>query len=299
MLIIGSHTNFGPKQILGCVKQTINYEANSFMFYTGAPQNSIRKSIDPEITKEAHKLMNEHNINPDHVICHAAYIINLANKETQSKWDFSIDFLIQEVNRCRSLGVKFIIIHPGSYVNHSKEEGIANIIEALNIVCNSTTDVCILLETMAGKGTEIGSTFEEIKAIIDGVNTTNQLGVCFDTCHTFDAGYDISDFNSILDEFDQKIGLKHLKCLHINDSKNSFQSRKDRHANLGFGQIGFQKLIDIIYNPRIEAVPKILETPWVKDNDNNFPPYKYEIAMIKSKTFQEDLIKTIIKYQGL
>ena len=277
-------------QLLGSLKEALGYGENTFMFYTGAPQNTNRCSINDSLTEEAKFLMKANNIDYSKVIVHAPYIINLANKKDESKYDFSIRFLTEEVERCYLLGIKNMVLHPGSHVGMGEEEGIKNIVDGLNDIISNTSSVTILLETMAGKGTELGTNFNQIKQIIDGVEDTSRIGVCMDTCHLNDAGYDVSNFDAILDEFDKIIGLSYLKCIHINDSKNPRGSKKDRHENIGFGYIGFDNLINIIYNPRLEDIPKILETPWIGD----YPPYKEEIEMIRSKQFDEELKDKIV-----
>ena len=297
-LIIGSHVSFkSADQLVGSVKETISYGANTFMFYTGAPQNTNRAKIDNNLTMEAYKLMKEHNIALENVIVHAPYIINLANTEKLDSYNFAIDFLKQEIDRCESLGMTKLVLHPGSSVKLSKEIGIKNIIDALNKVLTKDQKVIILLETMAGKGSEIGSSFEEIKQIIDGVTLNDKLGVCLDTCHISDAGYDITNFDAVLDEFDKIIGLNKLMCIHVNDSKNPMGAHKDRHDNFGFGLLGFDNLINVVYNKRIENIPKILETPYVDgDSKRMFPPYKFEIAMIRNKKFNPNLLEEIRAY---
>ncbi len=264
------------------------------MFYTGAPQNTNRGDIDEEITKEAQKIMLKENIDINKVIVHAPYIVNLAN---MNNFDFSVSFLQNEVKRCSLLGIKYLVLHPGSAVNCPREEAITNIANGLNLILDNNYDVTILLETMAGKGNEVGKTIDEIKAIIDLVKFKDKIGVCLDTCHLNDAGYDVSLFDDVLNEFDQKIGLDKIGCIHVNDSKNSIDSHKDRHENIGFGTIGFDNLINIIYNERLQNIPKILETPYVSKDDTSkereYPPYKYEIAMIKNKVFDEKLIDKI------
>ena len=277
-------------QLLGSLKEALGYGENTFMFYTGAPQNTNRCSINDSLTEEAKSLMKANNIDYSKVIVHAPYIINLANKKDESKYAFSIRFLTEEVERCYLLGIKNMVLHPGSHVGMGEEEGIKNIIDGLNDIISNTSSVTILLETMAGKGTELGTNFNQIKQIIDGVEDAPRIGVCMDTCHLNDAGYDVSNFDAILDEFDKIIGLSYLKCIHINDSKNPRGSKKDRHENIGFGYIGFDNLINIIYNPRLEDIPKILETPWIGD----YPPYKEEIEMIRSKQFDEELKDKIV-----
>jgi len=296
-LIIGSHVSFNNNsQLLGSVKEAISYGANTFMFYTGAPQNTKRSEIKDELTMEAYKLMKENDIDLSKVIVHAPYIVNLGNSRN---FDFSVSFLIQELERCSILGVKYLVLHPGASVDLPREIAIKNIYDGLNLILDNDYDVMILLETMAGKGTEIGKSFEELKTIIDNVKFKDKIGVCLDTCHINDAGYDISNFDKVLEEFDRIIGLDKLKCLHINDSKNEIGAHKDRHENFGFGYLGFDNLIKIIYNEKLESVPKILETPYVTKDDNSkerlYAPYKYEIEMIKNKEFDKEMINKIRK----
>ncbi len=284
-LIIGSHVSFTKdSQLLGSVLEALKYNSNTFMFYTGAPQNTKRALIDENKTKEAIKLMKENNIDINNVVVHAPYILNLANSKN---YDFNVSFLKEEIKRVQSLGVKYIVLHPGSHVGLGVDLGIKNIISALNDSLSSNDNVVICLETMAGKGTELGACFDELKRIIDGVVLKDKIGVCMDTCHLNDAGYNLKDFNLILDEFSNKIGLDYLKVIHINDSKNTISSHKDRHENIGFGYIGFDTLINIIYNDNLKKVPKILETPYVDLK----PPYKEEIEMIRKKEFNKDVFK--------
>ena len=288
-LIIGSHVSFKKDtQMLGSVKESLNYEANTFMFYTGAPQNTSRYAINNELTNKALELMKENNIDIKNVVVHAPYIINLANI---NNFDFNIRFLKEEISRVENLGVEKLVLHPGSHVGLGVDEGIKNIIDSLNIVLTKDTNVTICLETMAGKGTELGKSFEEIKTIIDGIELKDRIGVCMDTCHLNDAGYDLSDFDAILDEFDKLVGLNYLKVIHINDSKNVMGAHKDRHDNIGIGNIGFDNLISIIYHDKLKEIPKILETPYVEQN----PPYKEEIKMIRDKKFNSNLIQDILK----
>ena len=294
-LIIGSHVSYkNDTQLLGSVKEALSYNANTFMFYTGAPQNTNRGQIEDALTMEAYKLMKENNIDLEKVIVHAPYIVNLANF---NNFDFSVSFLINEVERCHTLGVKYLVLHPGSAVNTTREDAINNISKGLNLILDNDYDVTILLETMAGKGNEVGKTFEELKQIIDKVKYQDKIGVCLDTCHLNDAGYNLADFDKLLDTFDNLVGVNKIKCIHINDSKNNINSHKDRHENIGFGTIGFDNLINIIYNKRLEEVPKILETPYVTKEDNSkekiYPPYKYEIEMIRNKEFDKELINKI------
>lgn len=286
MLIIGSHVSFNSKeQLLGSVREAISYGSNTFMFYTGAPQNTFRSKISFEKTSEAVKLMVDNNIEVKNIVAHSPYIINLANDKDEEKYNFSINFLIEEVKRCSEMKIEYLVLHPGSHVGLGIDKGINNIIKALNIVNKQNDSVVILLETMAGKGTEIGSNFFELKKIIDGVEDKNKIGICLDTCHLNDSGYDIENFDSLLDEFNQIIGIDYIRCVHINDSKNISGSKKDRHENFGYGTIGFDTLINIVYNKRLENIPKILETPWIGEK----APYKEEIEMIKNKKFNEKL----------
>ena len=291
MLILGSHVGFKKDtQVLGSLKEALSYGANTFMFYTGAPQNTARYPIQDSLTLEALALMKEHNIDYSKVIVHAPYIINLCNEE---KFEFSVNFLTEEVNRCNQLGVRYLVLHPGSHVGLGIEKGIENIIKGLNMVFTNvgeSNNIIILLETMAGKGSEVGSKLEEIKAIIDGVEDKEHIGVCLDTCHLSGGGYDIENFDEFLNNFDKLIGINKIGCVHVNDSKNVKGAHKDRHENFGFGNVGFDTLLNVIYNERLENVPKILETPYV---DKDYPPYKYEIEMIKNKMFDEDLLEKI------
>lgn len=294
-LIIGSHVSYkNSTGMAGSVKEALSYGANTFMFYTGAPQNTSRGEINDSLTLEAYKLMKENNIDLEKVIVHAPYIVNLANF---NNFDFSVLFLTNEIERCNMLGVKYLVLHPGSAVNTSREEAIKNIAKGLNLILDNNYDVTILLETMAGKGNEVGRTFEELSSIIELVRFKDKIGVCLDTCHLNDAGYDITNFDNLLEEFDEKIGIEKIGCIHINDSKNDINTHKDRHENFGFGTIGFDTLINIIYNKKTENIPKILETPYVTKDDNSkereYPPYKYEIEMIKTKTFDKELINKI------
>lgn len=290
MLYIGSHVGFKKdSQLLGSVKEALSYGANTFMFYTGAPQNTSRYPIMDGLTLEAMALMKEHDFNYSKVVVHAPYIINLANDKDPEKFKFSVRFLQEELERCELLGIKSIVLHPGSHVGLGVDAAISNIAKGLNMILG-THDVTILLETMAGKGTEVGSSLEEIKRIVDLVDDKEHIGVCLDTCHLNDAGYDMSKFDDFLDQFDSLIGLNKIGCVHVNDSKNVLGAHKDRHENIGFGTIGFDNLISIIYNNRLENIPKILETPYV---DREFAPYKYEIEMIRNKKFDSDLIEKI------
>lgn len=290
MLLLGSHVGFKKdSQLLGSLEEAFSYGANTFMFYTGAPQNTNRYPIMDGFTLEAMNLMKEKGLDYSKVVVHAPYIVNLANDKDPDKFMFSVRFLQEELERCELLGIRYLVLHPGSHVGLGIDTAISNIAKGLNMILG-THPVTILLETMAGKGTEVGSSLEEIKRIIDLVDDKEHIGVCLDTCHLNDAGYDMSKFDSFLDQFDSLIGISKIGCVHVNDSKNDLGAHKDRHENFGFGTIGFDNLISIIYNERLENVPKILETPYV---DREFAPYKYEIEMIKNKKFDSQLIEKI------
>ncbi|MBQ8234137.1 MAG: deoxyribonuclease IV [Bacilli bacterium] len=295
-MILGNHVSFkNDTQLIGSVKEALEYNANCFMFYTGAPQNTKRNEIDLEKTKEAYKIM-EGVIDKKNIIVHAPYIINLANKKNE---EFNISFLKEEIKRVQLLGLSKIVLHPGSHVTYTKEEGLKNIVDALNKTLDKEDNIYILLETMAGKGSELASNLSEIKYIIDNVILNDKLMVCIDTCHLNDSGYDIKDFDKYLIEFDKTIGLNKIGCIHVNDSKNILSSKKDRHENIGYGTIGFDNLINVIYNEKLKDVPKILETPYVSiidSKDKSYPPYKFEIEMIKNKKFNPNLLEDIRNY---
>ena len=286
-LIIGSHVGFNNKTgLLGSVNEAISYNANTFMFYTGPAQSTMRSEIDNNVTKEAYDLMIENNINPNNVIVHAPYIINFANRNDEDKYNFYIKFFIEELYRVNNFGFNKIVLHPGSAVNVSREDGLKNIIDAINKVIDNTPNVTILLETMAGKGNELGINIDEINTILKGIVKKDRVGVCLDTCHLNDSGVDLNKFEEYLDEFDEKIGINKIKCVHVNDSMNPLGSHKDRHQNIGYGTIGFDTLIGVVYNSRLEGIPFILETPWVNRNQSNeYPPYKMEIESIRNKKF--------------
>ena len=291
MLKIGSHVSFKKDtQLVGALNEALSYGSTAFMFYTGAPQNTNRVPLSDELTLKAKKIMEEKGLDIGDVVVHAPYIINLANGD-ESKYNFSISFLKQECKRCETLGIKKLILHPGSHVGLGVDVAISNITRALNEVLKDTSTV-ILLETMAGKGTEVGRSFAEIKEIISRIDYQDKIGICLDTCHLSDAGYDISNFDSILDELRDLELLDKVLCIHINDSKNILGSHKDRHENIGFGELGFDNLIKVIYNDRLSNIPKILETPYIE----GFPPYKFEIEMIRKKVFNENLKEEVTKY---
>lgn len=299
-MIIGSHVSFGRDGLFGSVKEALSYGANTFMFYTGAPQNTLRKPIDMKSTEEAWNLMKENNIDINTVICHAPYIVNLANNLDERKYDFSISFLTEEIRRCESMGIKYIVLHPGSSVGIERNIALDNIAFALNEILKQDHSVTILLETMAGKGTEIGCTLEEIKYLIDHINKKELVGVCIDTCHLNDAGYNMAEFDEFLKQFDGQIGIDYIKCVHVNDSKNELGAHKDRHANIGYGTLGFDTILNIINNSKLNNIPKILETPYIGETDDDkariYPPYKFEIEMIRNGKFNSNMMNDIRQF---
>lgn len=286
MLKIGSHVSMNGKEMMvGSVKEALSYHSTTFMFYTGAPQNTFRKSVDQLRIEEAKELMKEHHIDINDVVVHAPYIINLANTVKPETFELAVNFLKQEIERCEAIGVSRLVLHPGSHVKAGDEAGLQQIVKGLNMVLREEQTVKIALETMAGKGSELGKTFDQIKYIIDHVEHNELLGVCMDTCHLHDAGFDLTKFDEILEEFDEMIGLDRLLVVHVNDSKNERGAHKDRHENIGYGYIGFETLNQIVHHPKLKDVPKILETPYV----NEKAPYKQEIEMFKNQTFVSGL----------
>lgn len=285
-LIIGSHVSFNKdEQLVKSVKEAISYNANTFMFYTGAPQNTARKPISQLRIEEAKALMNENGIDIDDIVVHAPYIINLANTLKPETFELAVNFLKQEVERCEAIGVSRLVLHPGSHVKAGDEAGLKQIVKGLNMALKPNQKVKIALETMAGKGSELGRTFDQLQYMIEHVEHNELLGVCLDTCHLNDAGYDLTKFDEILDEFDEKIGLDRLLVVHVNDSKNDRGVHKDRHENIGYGTIGFDTLNKIVHHPKLKDVPKILETPYIEGH----APYKEEIDMLKTQTFNNGL----------
>lgn len=294
-MLIGSHVSMsGKKMLLQAAEEAASYNASTFMIYTGAPQNTRRKKIEDLNIENGKTAMKEYGLS--NIVVHAPYIINIANTTKPEVFNLGVEFLQSEIERTEALGAKDIVLHPGAHVGAGEEKGIQKIIEGLNEVLTNNNDVRIALETMAGKGSECGKTFEELAQIIDGVNHNERLSVCFDTCHTNDAGYNVKDdFDGVLNEFDKIVGIDRIKVLHVNDSKNPQGARKDRHENIGFGSIGYDALHYIVHHDAFKDVPKILETPYVGDDKKNKkPPYKYEIEMIKNGTFDPDLKEKIL-----
>lgn len=268
-ILIGSHVSAsGKPMFLGAAQEAASYNSTCFMAYTGAPQNSRRKPIEELRLDEMKEFNKAYDIRE--IVIHAPYIINLANNKT-------VDLLKVEIDRSDAIGASTLVLHPGAHVSLTREQGLQNIIDNLNETLSASQNVILCLETMAGKGSELGTTFEEIKQIIDGVILKDKIGVCLDTCHIWDAGYDIvNDWDKIIDHFDEVIGLDKLKVIHLNDSKNELGAHKDRHANIGDGFIGFETLHKIVHDERLVHIPKILETPYIDKK----PPYKNEIEML-------------------
>ena len=297
-MLIGSHVSMsGKDMLLGSAKEAFSYGANVMMVYTGAPQNTRRKPIEELNAEIGKKFMAENGIKK--VVVHAPYIINLANTTKEGYIDFAIDFLKEELRRAEAVGATQVVLHPGSHVGAGVDVGLNQIIYGLNQVITKDQTVQIALETMAGKGTELARTFEELARIIDGVTYNEHLSVTFDTCHVHDAGYDIkNDLSGVLTQFDKTVGLDRIKVLHINDSKNPVGAHKDRHENFGFGEIGFDALMNVIQVPEFKNLPKILETPWIKVEDKvQIAPYKKEIEMIRSGKFDSHWIEELLNQE--
>ena len=292
---IGSHVGLSaPLMYAGSVKEALSYGATAFMVYTGAPQNTIRKAIKDLNIEGAEALMEAAGLSFDDVVVHAPYIINLANPDPEKR-AFAVEFLTKEVERTHKMHVTQIVLHPGSAVGKDRDEALKWISEGVNQVISNTKGlpVRIALETMAGKGNEMGKTFEELRDMIAFIEDKSRISVCFDTCHTSDAGYPIkTDFEGVIKHFDDIVGKQYISVFHVNDSKNPQGAAKDRHENIGFGEIGFDALLKVIYHEDFKNIPKILETPYVE----NKAPYKHEIEMIKLKAFNPDL-KTIVSNQ--
>ena len=282
-LYIGSHVGMSaPDFYLGSVKEAISYGSTTFMFYTGAPQNSIRKPLSELKIQEGRKLLQDAGFDESKLIVHAPYIINAANYTKPDLYEMSINTIVNELKRTAGFGASIMVLHPGSHVGMGAENGILALAKALDVAlaCDGT-NVKIALETMAGKGHEIGITFEQIASIIEHCKHKDRLGVCLDTCHINDAGYDLKDFDKILDDFDHIIGLDRLLVVHVNDTKNPIGAHKDRHENIGYGYLGFDTLYKVVHHPRLNGVPMILETPYY----NEKAPYKQEIEMLRSGNF--------------
>ena len=281
---LGSHVGMAGKEMfLASAKEAASYGANVFMLYTGAPQNTRRKDVTELNIEAGWEYAHAHGI--DEIVVHAPYIINLANTVKPETYELAVEFLEKEIVRTAAMESKVLVLHPGSHVNAGTEAGTAQIIKGLNTVLNQNEDdVCIALETMAGKGSEVGRSFEELKAIYDGVDKRERLRVCFDTCHVNDAGYDlVNHYEDVFAEFDRIIGLDQIAVFHVNDSMNPLGAHKNRHANIGKGTIGYETLHRLVHDERFLNVPKILETPWLCEEGSTkktIPPYKEEIAWL-------------------
>lgn len=289
--LIGSHVSMkGKEMLLGSAQEAAQYGENVFMIYTGAPQNTRRKSIEDLNIPAAKTFMAAHE--QREIVVHAPYVVNLGNTAKPANFQFAISFLTAEVQRAAALGAKQIVLHPGAHVGAGAPAAIAQIAQGLDTILTAAeSPVQIALETMASKGTEVGRSFEELAAIIDATPHNDQLSVCFDTCHTSDAGYAIAtDFDGVLNEFDHVIGLDRLKVVHLNDSKNPQGSHKDRHTNIGLGTLGFDVLNAVAHHPQLTTVPKIMETPVIgPDRKHGVNPHGYEVAMLKHQQFNPDL----------
>ena len=282
---LGSHVVMhGKDMFLGSVKEALSYEADTFMLYTGAPQNTRRKELSQLRIPEAQALIKESGI--QEFVVHAPYIINLANTVKAETFQLAVDFLATEIQRTIAMGSHVLILHPGSHVGAGTKQGIRQIITGLNAVLTADLPCTVALETMAGKGSEIGRSFEELAEIYDGVIHSDKLRVCFDTCHVNDAGYDIvRDFDAVIEHFHRLLGKEQIAAFHINDSKNEKGAAKDRHANIGQGTIGLPALHAIVHHPDFIDIPKILETPYLpsaEDPKQSLPPYREEIALLRS-----------------
>lgn len=275
---LGCHVSMSaPSYFLGSIEEALSYGATAAMIYTGAPQNTARKPISDLKVKEALIKMEASGLQPEQIIVHAPYIINLGNTIKTETYELAVMFLEKEIKRVAQMGLKYLVLHPGAHIKAGADVGMNRIVEGLNYVLNQNDDdVMILLETMSGKGTEIGRTFTELAYIRNHVDKKERIGICLDTCHVHDAGYDVSDIDQLLEDFDKELGLELLKVIHLNDSKNEQGASKDRHANIGEGFIGFSTLHKIVHHPKLKDVVKILETPYI----DGVPPYKEEIEML-------------------
>ena len=284
MLKIGCHVKMNaPDYILGSVKEALSYGCNALMLYTGAPQNTMRVPTQNMKIEEAKSLLEENGIALEDVIVHAPYIINCANVVKKEVAELAKEFVLKEMQRTSAIGAKYMVLHPGSYTSATLDEGITQIANTFNTLEEDVKDVMVCFETMAGKGSEIGKTFEELAMILEKLNRPERFGICLDTCHIHDAGYDLTEFDKVLDMFDHTLGLSRLHVVHLNDSKNEKGSHKDRHANLGDGYVGFDLLNQVAHHPKLTSIVKILETPYIDGK----PPYALEIEMLKKGSYYE------------
>lgn len=291
-MIIGSHVAMkAPKMLAGSAKEAHSYDANAMMIFTGAPQNTRRKDVSEMNIEEGKRLLKLYGI--DHIIGHAPYIVNLGNTVKPENLPFGISFMHDEIQRADALGIEALSFHPGAHLKQGPEVALKQIAEALDEAIDENQKVSIALETMAGKGTEVGINFEQLAMIFDHCQHNDKLSVTMDTCHMSDAGYNIKDdFDGVLNEFDHILGIDKISVMHLNDSKNEQGSHKDRHENIGFGTIGFDSLNYVAHHPQLEQVPKIMETPYVKkdeDDKKGIAPYKLEIEMLRDQKFDPEM----------
>lgn len=284
MKYLGSHIGLSaPDYFLGAAQEALSYEETAFMFYTGAPQNTKRKPVEEMKIVQGKELLKSHGILLSSLVVHAPYIINLGNKDKPETYELGKSFLLSELKRTAAFGANKLVLHPGAHLGHGEDFGLESLKDALiDVLSQDDSGVTICLETMAGKGSEIGVGFEFFARLFAQLPDTSRLGVCLDTCHIHDAGIDITSPSKVLDDFDRIIGLDKLKVIHLNDSKNPCGARKDRHENLGYGCIGFDVLNAFAHEPRLDEVPIILETPWVEEK----PPYKKEVSLLVKGSFE-------------
>ncbi|KRL85874.1 endonuclease IV [Lacticaseibacillus pantheris DSM 15945 = JCM 12539 = NBRC 106106] len=288
-MLIGANVSMSGKAMFpGAVAEAVSYGATTLQFYTGAPQNTRRKDVSEMRIPEGLEAMDAAGLS--HLVIHAPYIVNLGNTKKPENYTFAVEFMRGEVARADALHAYSMPFHPGAHVGAGADAAIAQIAQGLNEIITPEQHVTIALETMAGKGTEVGRTFEEIAAILDRVTYNEKVMVTMDTCHMSDAGYNVrDDFDGVLNEFDHVIGLDKLSIVHVNDSKNPQGSNKDRHANIGAGTIGFDALYAIAHHPQLTGLPKILETPYVgTDKKHMHAPYGVELNWLQSGNYQPD-----------
>ena len=284
-LIIGNHVSFKKDtQRLGSVNEELSYGGNTFMFYTGAPHNTIRLPLERLRIDEGRALVKQSGLDESKIVVHAPYIINIANQLNVDTYELGKKHLLSELKRTYAFGPKILVLHPGSHVGTGEENGLESIVKALDEVLDQDgTDVKIALETMAGKGSEMGTSFEQLKQIISSIKHPERVGVCLDTCHINDNNMDVANFDEVLSNFDKVIGLDKLLVVHVNDSKNPLGAHKDRHENIGYGYLGFETLNKVVHHPLLKGIPMILETPYYEGN----PPYKKEIEMFRKQVFED------------
>ncbi|ATZ18756.1 endonuclease IV [Williamsoniiplasma somnilux] len=285
--ILGSHVgvNKNNNYLIGAAEQAINDGGNTFMIYTGPPQNTLRKNVDEFNLSEMKEILIKNNIDIKDLVVHAPYLINISNPVNEQTWKFGVDFLQQEIERCEKIGINILVLHPGSFTKGTSKDGIEKLIQGLNIVLKKQGNVKIAIETMSGKGTEVGTTIEELSYVLSKVENKERIGICIDTCHMNDAGYNLKDWAEIKNAIKNSIGLEKILVFHINDSKNPINSHKDRHENIGYGTIGFDVLNNIVWDEDFKEIPKILETPYIGDHS----PYKQEIKNFREQLFDNKL----------